>query len=71
MDSRVSSNSAAHKNKTELSSMSYEDLEHKAAQMKIINMGEVNKRRKESIPQSIVNDKNYTFELLGYDFIID
>lgn len=29
--------------------------------MKIINMGEVNKRRKESIPQSIVNDKNYTF----------
>lgn len=24
-------------------------------------MGEVNKRRKESIPQSIVNDKNYIF----------
>jgi hypothetical protein len=29
--------------------------------MKIINMGEVNKRRKESIPQSIFNDKNYIF----------
>ena len=24
-------------------------------------MGEINKRRKESIPQSIVNDKNYIF----------
>jgi hypothetical protein len=30
--------------------MSYEYLENKAAQMKIINMGEVNKRRKESSP---------------------
>jgi hypothetical protein len=29
--------------------------------MKIINMGEVNRRRKESIPQSIINNKNYVF----------
>ena len=41
--------------------MSFEDLESQAAMMNIVNMGLINKKRKESIPQSIINNRNYTF----------
>jgi hypothetical protein len=41
--------------------MNYDNLESKAALLKIINLGEVNRKRKESIPQSVFKDKNFTF----------
>lgn len=41
--------------------MSFDDLESQAAMMNIINMGKLNKKRKESIPLSIMNNKNFIF----------
>lgn len=41
--------------------MSFDDLESQAAMMNIINMGQLNKKRKESVPLSIINNKNFIF----------